>query len=835
MLNLQQFRKKPKGFPDLLNYAALIDSGVILQKDGSLLAGFVFQGEDTQSIPSARLNQITIRVNNALNRFGSGWAFWFEAVRMETAAYSAPEDSYFPDRVSALIDAERRANFSSEGRHFETETAIVLQYTPPLTTESKVAKLMYDDDAVAVASFADQHLAAFQKALFDFEDSMTDAVRMRRMTGYVVDSYGNPVDVDERGDPIDKTQRVQLRDELVNFLQSLLTGEEAPINIPAPAMYMDAYLGGMDLWSGHTPKLGKRFIAVVGVDGFPHQSFPALLDSLNRIAIPFRFSTRFVALDQHEALSQIHKYKRKWAQGKRGWFSQVFKTQGGAINEDAVMMEGEALGALTDAQSGLVRFGYYTPVIVLMDENREIALENARIIAREVRRLGFATRVEEDNALEAWLGSLPGHTFPNIRRPLMHSLAVADMLPLFTIWPGRATNPCPFYPENSPPLLQGSTTGATPFRVNLHVGDVGHTFILGPTGAGKSVLLNALALSQRRYKGAKVTIFDKGFSAEAGCRAVGGNHYAPGADGVTLGFAPLQYLDSDADTAWAGEWLEGMYVLSAGQAPTPDQRKEIHKALTTLRQDKQSRSLSDFIMACQDVDVRAALEHYSITGPLGSLLDSKTDDLADSDYSVFEMQDLLSMGDRNAMPVLLYLFRRFEKSLKGQPSMLILDEAWIMLSHEVFRSKIVEWLKTLRKLNCAVVMATQSVADAVRSGLLDVLNESCPTKIFLPNPEALKSAEIYQVLGLNDRQLELLADAQKKRDYYFTSPEGQRLFQLQLGPIALSFVAASDAESLARIRALNSEYGARWSEQWLRERRIPFDHLIQGAPYAQAA
>lgn len=835
MLKLQQFRNKPKGFPDLLNYAALIDSGVILQKDGSLLAGFVFQGEDTQSIPAARLNQITVRVNNALNRFGSGWSFWFEAVRLETSAYSPPEDSHFPDRISALIDAERREHFASEGRHFETETAIVLQYTPPIAAVSKIANLMYDDDAVEADSFADQHLAAFRKSLGEFEDSMADAVRMRRMTGYLVDSEGYPVSVNESGEPVDKTVRVHLRDELVNFLQSLLTGEEAPINIPAPAMYMDAYMGGMDLWPGHTPKLGNRYIAVVGVDGFPHESFPALLDALNRFAIPYRFSTRFIALDQHEAMSEIHKYKRKWAQGKRGWFSQVFKTPGGAINEDAVMMEGEALGALTDAQSGLVRFGYYTPVIILMDEKREIALENARIIAREVRRLGFATRVEEDNALEAWLGSLPGHTAPNVRRPLMHSLAVADMLPLFTIWPGRATNPCPFYPENAPPLLQGSTTGATPFRVNLHVGDVGHTLILGPTGAGKSVALNTLAMSMRRYLGATVTIFDKGNSAEAACRAVRGKHYAPGADGVTLGMAPLQHIDSDADAAWASEWLETLYVLSAKKPLTPEQRKAMNDALTILRQDKLSRSLSDLIMACQDLDVRAALEHYSITGPLGSLLDSKTDDLANSNFTVFEMQDLLGMGERTAMPVLLYLFRRFEKSLKGQPALLVLDEAWVMLAHDVFRLKITEWLKTLRKANCAVVLATQSVTDAVRSGLLDVLNESCPTKIFLPNPEAQKSADIYEALGLNERQIELLTFAQKKRDYYFTSPEGQRLFQLALGPVALSFVAVSDPESLARVRALDAQHGDRWPEHWLRERRVSFDHLNLGAFYAQAA
>ena len=85
------------------------------------------------------------------------------------------------------------------------------------------------------------------------------------------------------------------------------------------------------------------------------------------------------------------------------------------------------------------------------------------------------------------------------------------------------------------------------------------------------------------------------------------------------------------------------------------------------------------------------------------------------------------MGDRNLIPVLLYLFRRIEKRLTGEPSLLILDEAWLMLGHPVFRDKIREWLKVLRKANCAAVLAPQSISDADRSAIIDVLKEICPT------------------------------------------------------------------------------------------------------------
>ena len=287
--------------------------------------------------------------------------------------------------------------------------------------------------------------------------------------------------------------------------------------------------GGLDLWGGDTPKLGDKFITCIGIEGFPAESYPGILDVLDHLAIPYRWSSRFIYLEQHEALAGLRKYRRKWRQAVRGFTAQLFKTQGGTVNEDALLMANQAEAAMTDAHSSMVTFGYYTPVITLMDRDRVVLEENARIIAREVAREGFATRVETINTMEAWRGSLPGHIRPNVRRPLIHTLNLADLLPLATVWPGLEDNPCPFYPENSPALLHAATSGATPFRLNLHVGDVGHTLVFGPTGAGKSVLLCTIAAQFRRYEGATICAFDKGRSMLALVKACGGRHYDIGA------------------------------------------------------------------------------------------------------------------------------------------------------------------------------------------------------------------------------------------------------------------------------------------------------------------
>ena len=207
---------------------------------------------------------------------------------------------------------------------------------------------------------------------------------------------------------------------------------------------------------------------------------------------------------------------------------------------------------------------------------------------------------------------------------------------------------------------------------------------------------------------------------------------------------------------------------------------------------------------------------------MGQLLDAEEDGLTLRAFQCFEIEQLMNLGERSLVPVLTYLFRRIEKRLDGSPSLIVLDEAWLMLGHPVFRAKIREWLKVLRKANCAVVLATQSISDAERSGIIDVLKESCPTKICLPNGAAREAGtrEFYERIGFNERQIEIVANAIPKREYYVATPEGRRLFDMSLGPVALSFVGASGKDDLKRIRALNSEHGLYWPILWLESRGI---------------
>ena len=803
MASLKKFRHTGASFSDLMPYAGLVDNGIMLLKDGSLMAGWYFAGPDSESSTDFERNEVSRGINAILARLGSGWMIQVEAVRVPTTDYPTKDRSHFPDKVSELIDDERRQRFEAAEGHFESQHAIILTYREPDGRKSGLVKYIYADPESRTTSNADRILEYFKNSIREFEQYMGNLVSIRRMVTEEVPDRGG--------------YRVAKYDDLFQFVRFCLVGENHPVRLPEIPMYLD-YLATAEFHHGLSPMVDGRYMQIVAIDGFPAESYPGILNVLDLMPLTYRWSSRFMFMDPLEATQRLERTRKKWIQKVRPFTDQLFKTNSGSVNQDALMMVGEAEDAIAAANSQLVAYGYYTPVIVLFGDDDAKLRKQAEFVRRLVQSEGFGARIETLNSTEAFLGSLPGNWYANIREPLIHTRNLADLVPLNSVWSGEPNNPNPFYPENSPPLMLVAS-GSTPFRLNLHVGDLGHTLIFGPTGSGKSTLLALIAAQFRRYDKGQVFAFDKGRSMYPLTRAVAGDFYDVGAS-ETLAFCPLSELETDSDRAWASEWIETLIVMS-GETVTPDHRNAIAHQID-LMSKSQRRSISDFVSGVQLKSIKEALRHYTVDGPMGNLLDAETDNLNLSNFQTFEIDELMNMGDRNLVPVLLYLFRRIEKRLTGQPSLIILDEAWIMLGHPAFRDKIREWLKTLRRANCAVVLATQSISDADKSGIMDVLKESCPTKICLPNGAARESGtrDFYEKIGFNDRQIEIVATATPKREYYVVSPDGRRLFDMALGPITLSFVGVSGKEDLKRINDLYDQHGDDWPRHWLQMRGI---------------
>jgi type IV secretion system protein TrbE len=816
MWKLKAYRNTGPGLTDLLRYANLAGGGLVTTKDGSVIAGYYFRPPDTASATDEMQALISSRANDAMLPLGTGWTIWTDVFSVESADYPAPEASFFPDPVSLAVDEERRRRFMAEGEHFDNERALFLCYTPPLRQVSRLGDLAFSDGGGGRTGIFPKIVAGFERTLERFEDALGDLIGMRRMRSYkVVDMFG----------------REHLQDELVNTLNHIVTGKPDPLMIPAAACYLDSVLGAKDFYPGERPYLGGEYLCTVSIDGFPAEHLPNVMARLNTLAMPYRFSQRAILLDPLDAVKEINTYKRKWGQKTRGILS-VLAGKDGATNEHAVIMRDEAEAAASLAQSGSVLYLYYSAVVVLRHADPNRLEDMARHVVRAVKDCGFDARVEDTNTVEAWLGSMLGDGVRNVRRPLIHTQNLADFLPLSGVWTGLDHNPCPLYPPDAPPLMHAATVGCIPYRLNVHVGDVPHTIILGPTGKGKSCLTSMIALQALRYADMRIWCLDNKRGMYATVKACGGNHYEVGGTD-TPAFCPLGVLEEESDFIWAQDWLETCYQLQTGKPFTPNQRGLAYSALKNLAH-KSQRSMTDFHLMVQDGEVRDALLFYTLRGAGGYLLDARADGIALSHFNVFETQELMNLDDRMRLPVLLYLFQRFERSLDGRPALLFISEAWVALGNPVWRARLRKWLKLLRSKNCGVIMDTQSLSDAFRSDILDALIESCPTRIYLPNEEALKTGtasnpgplELYRSMQLNPNQIEIIRNARGKREYYVTSPEGCRLIDLDLGPLTLAIAGATSEDDARQVRRLVQQHGGDWVRHWLAHKGVDHAPLL---------
>ncbi|MCM2439464.1 conjugal transfer protein TrbE [Agrobacterium vitis] len=767
MMNLAEYRKRSSHLADFLPWAALVAPGVVLNKDGSFQRTARFRGPDLDSATPAELVGTTARLNNALRRLGSGWAIFVEAQRNPATDY--PE-SLFPDSASALLDIERREQFDESGLLYESSYFLTFVWLPPAEEASRMESWLYEgreksgvDPWELLNSFIDR----------------TDRV-LHLVEGFVPDAGW----LDDA--------------ETLTYLHSTISTKRHRVRIPETPMHLDALLADQPLAGGLEPRLGDFHLRTMTVIGFPTVTFPGILEDLNRLAFPYRWSTRAIMLDKTDATRLVTKIRRQWF-AKRKSIAAILKEV--LTNEQSVLVDSDAANKAADADAALQDLGsdqvgevYVTATVTVWDTDPAIADEKLRLTEKVIQSRDFTAIIESVNAIEAWLGSIPGQTYANVRQPPISTQNLAHMIPLSAVWAGPAKDEH----FDAPPLFYARTEGSTPFRFSLHVGDVGHTMIVGPTGAGKSVLLAMMALQFRRYLRSQVFAFDFGGSIRAATLAMNGDWQDLGgslSDETLLlnavSLQPLAGIEDTPERAWVADWLVDI-LIREGVTITPDIKEYLWTALTSLASAPAAeRTVTGLTVLLQSQALKQALRPYCIGGPYGRLLDAEMEWLGDASVQAFETEGLIGTGAAPA--VLSYLFHRIESRFDGRPSLLIIDEGWRALDDGGFAQKIKEWLKTLRKKNVSVVFSSQSLADIEASPIAPVIVESCPTRIFLANERAVEPqiTSVYERFGLNARQIEIIARATPKRDYYCQSRRGNRLFELGLGSVALALCAAS--------------------------------------------
>ena len=360
--------------------------------------------------------------------------------------------------------------------------------------------------------------------------------------------------------------------------------------------------------------------------------------------------------------------------------------------------------------------------------------------------------------------------------------------------------------------------------------------VVGPIGSGKSTLLELIEAQFLKYPGSRVIIIDKGRSARQLTMAVGGRYYEPGANRIA--FQPLENLDTQAERLFAAEFIEGLLIMQQ-QKITPAISKAIYEAVNLVAgMPKKQRTLTTFRQTVNYYDenrnidtVKEALEPYCLGGKYGEIFDADSTDMSlDTTWLMIEMGELMKLGEACVTPALKYIFHLIESRFDGTLTLLVLDEAFLFFKNPIFADQFKEWIKTVRKLNVMIVFATQEIADIINSPLCSTITEECLTKIFLANQEASVPVitEYYRQLGLTDSQIDIISHAVMKKDYFYKSPKGTRLFQLDLGELTLALIGGQDHRMLDELEAAHKgEAGYEYVKDILDAKHIDYKNYLE--------
>jgi len=787
MLKFTKKQNSQQGLDQMLPYYAVIDENCILNKDGCLISGFYYTAPDASNISKNELDSIANSINQATKFLGEGFSLYFDVIRTQSPYYPSPEQSHFPDEVSKLIDEERRKQFQQENYHFESKYALIICYTKHQQNINKLENWLFGNkkDHINLQAI----LQTFKNNANEFIEYLKYNIKIEPMHHSETQEY--------------------ISSGLVNYVYKSLTDEEVNFNIHKPAVDLDIHISNKDLiLQDFIPKIGNKYVQCISLAKFPETAFANILQGLDMLHIGYRWNTRFIFLDKEKSESLLKKYYNQWDEKVVSWKDNLIQRAGlnpGRIDSDALNMAEDANIALNEARSEVVKYGYYTATIVLMHENKQELKRQAAIVASLIQNSrGFSTRIETLNNIESFLGSLAGNLSYNVRKPVMHTLNLATLIHLSSTYSGEQYSPNPFLPKNSPPLAYARTNSATPYRLNLHHKDVGHTLIVGRTGGGKSTLLAFILSQWLRYPKARVFAFDKKESLYAITKSVGGIHYHLAKDDMVLCPLALVNINDKASISWASEYICSLIDLQNIQLSAL-QKINIFETVKLIA-TQPNKSLSSFILAIGDSDISYALRCYTEDGALGSLLDGEANNINLSHFNTFELDSLLKMGEKNLAAVLGYLFHYIEYNLDGQPTIIALEEVWLVMMRDFFKDKFTEWLVTLRKQNCCVVFTCQNLAQLHKDvETLSAITDSTATKIFLPNTEAnVKGTEnmagnydLYIRFGLNDHEINnIIAKAINKRDFYIKQENGSRLIQFDFNQTILKYCGISGIEEV---------------------------------------
>jgi type IV secretion/conjugal transfer VirB4 family ATPase len=802
MLNLSRVIKPWKEADALsahINLYGFWNETTFLTKSGDLGMVLSVEGVDYESLDNDEQQYAVKRLESALKAFGEGfhvYQYLFKTNRPEI-----PFASYDDALIDAAIDQRREFFESKRDRLYEIELfyVIVLEGARSKTGIMPALLRMPRDPQGGIRELKAQFTSDNMKVLLRTQID-ADLVKLEQRVQNFTRQLADLMAIEIQG----QQKQFGFFRRLLNFDAWRIEGR------PQSTQYLDfqAVNSNIEAERDHL-RVGDHFVRILTMKEAIAETRPLVLDRLLKIESNFYVATEWTPLSMAKARKEVDKRRRHFNMSKSGFVSQIGSDPAKTNQRDVLIDEskqadienlGECLRVLGDGQM----LGDFSLTVVLYSTNLQTIQQEIGEFAGVFTNADGTLFTETYNQLNAFFATVPGNYAQNLRKMYLLNSNYADLSFLFTIHPGEKTNTH----LRSEYLAVLETDNATPYYLNLHNGEVAHTLILGMTGSGKSFLCNFLLTNAQKYR-PQTYIFDIGGSFQSLTEIFGGTYLNVGQESRDFTINPFSLPETKENLQFLFSFFK---VLIEGN----DKRyrldfKEERKLWEAIERmyvvAPEQRTVSTFSEIIGELKER--LHRWTKEGQYGFLFDNVEDTLS---FSKFQTFNFAGWDDAPEVlePLLFYVLHRASNEISDPAKLatfkaFLLDEAWLFIKNETIRNCVVQAQKTWRKHNAAMILATQSIKELEDSGMLAIVAESCPTKIFLANPEM--NRQVYrEAFHLNDTEIDIIADLVPPGEMLIRKAQSSKKVRLNVDSVSY-WIATNNARDNLLKREAFAQHG----------------------------
>jgi type IV secretion system protein TrbE len=758
-----------------INLYGFIGPHIFLTKSGEVGLILEVRGVDYECLDGASIDGFTKRLESALKLFDENYRVYQYLFKRNNE--SIPYKLY----DNPIVDAAIKSRIAYLGSKADTLFSLSVYYVvlyQGFHAAHKVGTALAEfpkNPKKAVADLRTHFSSRKQVVALGHHVSNAEAALLQKARSFIVQASDFlPVRV------LDKQEAFRMLKNTLNFDPNKLALAKLKYNT-----FLDYYLpeSPIECHRGHL-RVGDYYVKVLTLKEPSAQSFPLIFKRLLEVEANYYVVTEWRKEDSGKMRRLIRAKRRHFHNTKRSFTSQVSLND--ASPED-VLLDDSKESQVRELGEGISEielhgnyFGQFSLTVVIYDLDMA-KVDRACADFYKVFSVHDAQLYEEKyNLLNAFLAAVPGNHAHNLRSLYLLNTNYADFSFLFTLHSGE--------PQNShlrqEYLAVLETNHHTPYFLNLHYRDVAHTMILGRTGAGKSFLLNFLITNLQKYV-PYTFIFDLGGSFESLTQLFGGSYIRVGLESGNFRINPFSLSPTKENLDFLALFLKVLiHGQRAGDLDPATERDLFHQVENLYEVDPALRTLGVLANTLSH-DIASHLAKWTRGGQFGFLFDNVEDTISFSRFQCFDFQHM-SQYPELLEPLLFYILHRANAAIADRQISSIfkaffIDEAWVFLKNPAIQRYVVEALKTWRKHNAAMVLSTQSLDELKRSDILDVIVESCATKIFLANPDM--DRELYRrQFHLNETEVELISGLIPKQQFLIKTPELGKVANLNVDP-----------------------------------------------------